>query len=364
MIDPYQVLGLNKDATSEEIQSAYRKAAFKYHPDQNLGDSAVESFKKVNSAYELLSDPIKKSQYDRSSFQFRKKPRKQQASNQQYNSPPPGFDYENVVGDFFGGSSYKGRNITVRLEINLKEVYTGCVKYIKVQKKKRCFSCDGKGYSDFNACHVCSGSGAVQIPDSPFQFLTKCPYCKGSGKSSLVKCGDCLGTCFLPGLHDHDLKVNIPGGIENGMQIRLTGEGEDSIRGSGVDGRAGDVVVFVIVKDHPIFQRQGKDLLVEVPVSYTQLVLGGEIQIPTIAGEIVKVTIPEASQSHTKFRLKGKGLKIGHASGDLIATVKTETPKNLSPEYKEVLKQLANLEKINITPRRQEWDKNMINESK
>jgi molecular chaperone DnaJ len=360
MSDLYEILGVSRDASPDQIHNAYRKLALKYHPDQNAGDaSATESFKKINNAYDILSDPIKKSQYDRTSFNFRTKSRSRSEA-----TPNPNYSYENVMADFFGGSAYKGRNITVRIEIELKEVFTGCKKHIKIKKKKRCYGCDGRGYTGFTPCTACSGSGSVQVADAPFQFLTQCQVCQGTGKVSFVKCGDCLGTCFLPGFHEKQLEVVIPKGIENGMQIRLAGEGEESVRGSSVDGRTGDVMVFVIVKDHPIFTRQGNDLHAEVPVSYTQLVLGSEIEIPTLSSEIIKVKIPQGSQSHTKFRLKGKGLPFGSNHGDLIATVKIETPKSLAENYEEALRLLAELEKSNITPRREQWAKNIASESK
>lgn len=363
MIDPYNVLGISRNATAEEIQIAYRKLVLKYHPDHNSGDKqAVEKLKEINSAFEILGDPSNKVRYDNgfkgpafSGFQRRKSNKQPKES-----TTSEDFSYENVVADFFGGSVFKGRNITVRLEIDLKEVYTGCKKYIKIKKRKRCMGCYGRGFTGFTPCSNCKGSGAVQTPDAPFQFLSQCQICQGTGKASVVKCGDCLGTSFLPGFYENDLEVTIPPGIENGMQIRIAGEGEESIRGgNSIDGRAGDVMVFIIVKDHPVFQRQGTDLIAEVPVSYTELVLGGEIELPTIAGEIVKVKIPEGSQSHTKFRLKGKGLFVGSKYGDLIATVKIETPKNIDEDYLKTLQELSQLEKTNITPRRQQWSKNV-----
>lgn len=358
MKDFYEVLGVTRSATDEEIKKAYRKGARKYHPDVNPGDpEAVEKFKEVQEAYETLSDPLKKSRYDGTTahnMHFRRKPKKGPAT------PPPGSSFEEVMEEFFGGSSFKGRNITVRLEIDFKEVLAGCTKHVKVKKRKRCSGCMGHGYTGFQPCPHCEGSGFVQVADAPFGFRTACQVCGGSGKASVVKCGDCAGSGFLPGYTEEAVVINIPSGIDNGMQVRLAGQGEESLRG----GRAGDLIVFVLVKEHPIFSREGPDITVEVPVSYTQLVLGGEIEIPTLAEGRLKVKVPEGSQSHTKFRLRGKGFPNGRGSmGDLIATLKIETPKNLNEEYKKALEQLAELEKHNVTPRREQWAKKVAAES-
>jgi molecular chaperone DnaJ len=199
------------------------------------------------------------------------------------------------------------------------------------------------------------------VVDAPFEMRTSCSVCAGTGKANVKKCGDCLGSGYLPGFHEKALEIAIPAGIENGMQVRLAGEGEESLRG----GRSGDVMIFVLVKDHPIFSREGPNLTVEVPVSYTQLVLGGEVEIPTLAEGTLKVKVPNGSQSHTKFRLKGRGFPTGKGLvGNLIATLKIETPKTFDEDYKKVLDQLAELEKKNITPRREQWAKKVSGEGK
>lgn len=360
MKDYYEILGITRSATVEEIGKAYRRLAFAHHPDRNPGDAeSCERFKEVAGAYETLSDPVKKSFYDGGgapNMHFRRRKSPGAAT------PPPGYSFEDVMSDFFGGSTFKGRNITVRIEIEFKEVLTGCTKHIKVKKRKRCTGCAGQGFTGFQPCSHCEGTGATKVVDAPFEMRTACPACAGTGKASVVKCGDCLGSGYLPGFHEKALEIVIPAGIENGMQVRLAGEGEESLRGGG---RPGDVMIFVLVKDHPIFNREGPNLTVEVPVSYTQLVLGGEVEIPTLAEGALKVKVPNGSQSHTKFRLKGKGFPTGKGSvGDLIATLKIETPKTFAEDYKKVLEQLAELEKKNITPRREQWAKKVSGESK
>lgn len=359
MKDFYEVLGIAKNANEEDIKKAYRQGAKKHHPDVNPGDpESIERFKEVQEAYDTLSDPIKKARYDSATphMRFRRRPQPKSGTS----DPPPGFAFEEVMEEFFGGSTFKGRNITVRLEIEFKEVLTGCTKHIKIKKRKRCTGCVGKGFTGFQPCPNCEGSGAVQVADSPFGFSTPCQVCSGTGKASVVKCGDCIGSGYLPGYHEKALDVKIPAGIENGMQVRLVGEGEESIRG----GRSGDVMVFVLVKEHPIFSREGANISVEVPVSYTQLVLGDEIEIPTLAEGTLKVKVPAGSQSHTKFRLKGKGFPVGLILGDLIATLKIETPKTFDEDYKKALERLSELEKKNITPRREQWSKKVSGESK
>lgn len=358
MKDFYEILGVAKNANDDEIKKAYRQGARKYHPDVNPDNiEATGRFKEIQEAYDTLVDPIKKARYDGvSHMRFN---RTQPVGRG--NPVPPGSSFESVVEEFFGGSTYKGRNITVRLEIDFKEVFTGCTKHIKIKKRKRCTGCMGQGFTDFKPCSNCEGSGGVQVADSPFGFRTACKVCSGTGKSSVIKCGDCIGFGFLPGNYEESLNVNIPAGIENGMQLRLVGEGEESLRG----GRAGDVLVFVLVKEHNIFSREGSNIIVEVPVSYTQLVLGDEIDIPTLSEGILKVKVPVGSQSNTKFRLKGKGFPSGTGLvGDLIATLKIETPKSFDDDYKQLLEQLSELEKKNITPRREQWLKKVSNESK
>jgi len=358
MKDYYEVLDVARNATDEDIKKAYRKVAIKHHPDVNPGDpDATKRFQEIQEAYDTLGDPIKKSRYDAAPhMRFRRRP--QPKSNP---GKPPGFAFEEVMEEFFGGSTFKGRNITVRLEVEFKEVLTGCTKHIKIKKRKRCTGCMGNGFTGFQPCPNCEGSGTVQVADSPFGFRTPCQVCSGTGKASVVKCGDCIGSGYLPGYYEKALDINIPAGIENGMQVRLAGEGEESLRG----GRAGDVMVFVLVKEHPLFSREGSNLSVEVPVSYTQLVLGDDIEIPTLAEGSLKVKVPAGSQSHTKFRLKGKGFPNGMGSlGDLIATLKIETPKSFDEDYKQALERLSELEKKNVTPRREQWAKKVSGESK
>lgn len=359
MKDYYEVLGVARNSTAEEIKKAYRKGAKQHHPDLNPGDpNATERFKEVQEAYDTLGDLIKKSKYDGAAPHMRFRRKSQPKTNP---GSPPGFSFEEVTEEFFGGSTFRGRNITVRLEVEFKEVLTGCTKHVKIKKRKRCTGCMGNGFTGFQPCPNCEGSGAVQVADSPFGFRTACQVCGGTGKASVVKCGDCIGSGYLPGYHEKALDIKIPAGIENGMQVRLAGEGEESLRG----GNAGDVMVFVLVKEHPLFSREGSNMSIEVPVSYTQLVLGDEIEIPTLAEGFLKVKVPAGSQSHTRFRLKGKGFPVGNGVlGDLIATLKIETPKSFDEDYKQALKVLSELEKKNVTPRREQWAKKVSSESK
>lgn len=348
--DHYEVLGVSRTASEEEIRKAYRKLARQHHPDMNPGDvAATERFKEVQLAYETLSDPAKRAAYD--SYGPRMNFRRRPAASR----PGPasgGFSFEEVMEEFFGGSSFRGRNIQVRVEIEFLDVLKGCTKAIKIKKRKRCARCTGNGFTEFSPCKICNGTGFKTVADAPFEFRTACEVCAGSGKAAVVRCGDCLGSGFTP-MQEKSLEVTIPPGIDNGMQVRVVGEGEESQRG----GRPGDLHVFVLVKDHPIFRREGVNLTVDVPVSYTQLALGGEIEIPTLDQGNMKVSIPAGSQPNTRFRLKGRGFPSPKGLGDILVTVKVETPKEPNEEYRKVLEQLAELEKANVTPRREAWAK-------
>jgi len=355
--DYYEVLELNRTASDEQIRKAYRKLARKYHPDMNPGDTeSPERFKEVQNAYETLSDPAKKSLYDlgrnKSSMHFRSRPKAKP-------KPPPSYSshFEEVVGEFFGAASnFRGRNIQVRIEIDFADVYKGCTRSVKLKKKRRCLSCDGSGHTSFAPCPNCRGSGFVKAAiDAPFMLNAECPACFGSGKSATVACKDCKNG-FMPDLTERVVNVTIPAGTDNGMQIRIVNEGEDSLRPTG---KPGDLFVVVLVKDHPYFKREGQNLLLDIPVSYTQLFLGDKIEVPTMTDEKYKVEIPKGCQTGTRFRIKGRGFPGGKGTiGDLIVTLKVETPKDIVDEdYNKVMVQLAELEKKYVSMRREEWAK-------
>ena len=353
--DYYNILGISREATIEEINKAYRKKAKEHHPDRNPGDKeAINRFKDVKEAFDCLSDSFKKSQYDRGeqTYQPRRKSKKNTTTttSSSYSSEQTKHE-DDVDSGFFGGSTFKGRNITVRIEIDLKDSLTGCVRILNIKKRKRCNRCYGSGIS--NPCDLCFGSGSIKWQDPDFPLI-KCPRCKGTGKDNpyIVQCGDCLGKGFLPEFQESQVEVNVSPGIDNGMQIRVVGAGEESIRG----GKFGDLIVFIFVKEHNIFKREKENLILEVPVSYTQLVLGDEIDIPSLSEEMLKVKIPVGSATHTKFIIKGKGMPFKGKFGDLIATLKVEIPKVLSEDYKKLLEELSKIEKNNVTPQRERWN--------
>lgn len=351
--DYYEVLGIAKTATPEEIAGAFRKLAMLHHPDKNQGDEAAAAarFKEISEAYNTLSDPSKRSVYDLRgpSMNFRQaRPRPGPAPFQQASS------FEDVMQEFFGGSQYRGRNVQAKVDISFKEAMSGCSRNIPVKKRKLCNVCSGHGFTGFQPCTVCNGSGSKQMAmDGPFEVNTLCEVCGGTGKASVVPCRDCAATGFTP-MSEKLVKLDIPAGIDNGMQIRVAGEGEPAKK----NGRTGDLMVFVMVASHPLFKREGLDLTFDIPVSYTQLVLGTELEVPTIDGVKVKIKIPPGTQTGTRFRMKGRGIPKMQKPverGDLVATVKCDTPKELGEEYRQLVEQLANLELNNISERRKAY---------
>lgn len=336
MPDYYEILGIPKTATVEEIKKAYRQGARKYHPDANPEDSsAVEKFKEIQQAYDVLSDPQKKAQYDSGG-----------SSN----------FFQDMMSQIFTQQQSKGRTKTVRIDLEFKDAVKGCKKTVKLQKRHKCKTCQGKGISSFSSCGGCNGSGFTSTFDAPFVMRTNCQFCGGSGKTNIIKCNDCSGSGFLPGYYEENIEVDIPSGVENGMQLRIAGLGEESLQG----GQNGDLILFVNLLPHPIFTRDGLHLLVTVPISFSELALGCSIDVPTFDDGIVSLKIPEGSQIYSKLKLAKKGIPTrGGAVGDLIVTLKLEVPKKLSDEHRNILLQLQEIEKNNITPQRSAWMKSL-----
>jgi len=333
-MNPYEILGLEKaSATPEEIKKAYRDAAKKYHPDLNPNNAEAEKkFKEVQSAYELLT---KKPNHG---MNFRNR-----------NSPDMGFDFS--MGDMFSNSVFKGRTLQTKVEIELVEVLTGCEKTITLKKNKKCGSCSGEGFTDSISCEHCAGKGSTQTFNPPFVMNIQCGVCNGLGKINIKKCDVCSGT-GSDSFEEKSFKFNIPPGMENNSQLVFSGEGEESLKG----GINGDLVVFVFVKEDPIFERDGHNITIEVPVCYTQLVFGCDLVVPSLTDEKINIKVPAGCQSYTKFRVRSKGVPFRGRIGDMVVSLKLETPKDIIDEdYKNLLLKLVDYENKNITPNREKW---------
>ena len=356
--DYYEVLGVSRSASEDEIKKAYRKLAKKYHPDLNPGNAEAEQkFKEVNEAYEVLSDSNKKARYDQFGFA---------GVDPNYGAGAGGgggfggftdFDFGDlgdIFGSFFGGGfggnsrssrsgPQRGESIRVGVTVSFEEAAFGCEKEVTVDRVDQCPTCKGSGCEPGTTpevCTQCGGSGQVQqrrqTPMGVFATTTTCPKCGGRGKIIHSPCKDCNGTGQQR--KRKTIQVNIPAGIDNGQTISLRGQGNAGKNG----GPAGDLLITVTVRPHQLFRREGNDVLCEAPITFTQAVLGGEMEIPTIDGK-VKYDIPEGTQTGTTFRLRGKGIPNlnGRGRGDQYVTVYIETPRNLNREQKEALKKFS-----------------------
>jgi molecular chaperone DnaJ len=365
--DYYDVLGVGRESTDTEIKKAYRKLALKYHPDRNKGDeTAAEQFKEIAEAYEVLSDSEKRRVYD----QFGHDGLKGRGFGSSGVDP---FDiFESIFGNrgqsggmggifeqFFGGGGggrtgpRQGSHLRVSVNINLSEAFAGTERTITLRRNEHCETCNGsrtaKG-SHPERCGRCGGRGRVQVQQGFFMMQSACPDCRGEGQVIKDPCPDCRGRGTQP--QSRDIEIRIPEGIEDGSQLRVQGEGEPGDRG----GPRGDLFCIVNVERHPLFQRDGDDLLCKVPIAFAQAALGTSLEVPTLSGP-VDLKIPAGTQSGKVFRMRGMGMPsvYGHGPGDMHVRVQIETPRKLGPRERELFTELAALEHQSISSERKSF---------
>jgi molecular chaperone DnaJ len=345
--DYYEVLGVNRDASEEDIKKSYRKMAMKHHPDRNPDNpKSEEMFKEAKEAYEVLSDASKRAAYD----QYGHAGVDQQAG--MAGGAGAGFGgfadaFGDIFGDIFGGGGrgrsnvYRGADLRYNLEVALEEAAHGTETKIRIPTMENCETCKGSGAkpgTQPSTCQTCGGHGQVRMTQGFFSIQQTCPKCHGHGKVVQNPCGTCSGAGRLK--RQKTLSVKIPAGVDEGDRIRLSGEGEAGVNG----GPAGDLYVVIHLRPHEVFKREAGDLHCEMPISFTQAALGGEIEIPTLDG-YAKIKIPSETQSGKVFRLRGKGIKgvRSQSHGDLLCHVVVETPVSLTTRQKELLLELEQI---------------------
>ena len=367
--DYYEVLGVQKSASAEEIKKAYRKAAMKYHPDRNPGDKEAEAkFKEAGEAYEVLSDDGKRQRYDQFGFAG-VDPNYGAGGNGPYGAGFSGFgdfgDLGDIFGEFFGGGGRsrgnaqnaprRGENVMEQLELTFEEAAFGCEKEVSSRRVENCTVCNGTGSADgvIETCTQCGGRGQVRSVQNfmgmQMQSTTTCPQCSGRGKVIKNPCNTCKGKGKVRKIHK--VKVKIPAGVDHGQSVRVRGEGSVGANG----GPSGDLLVEIYIKRHPIFSREDYDVLCEVPITFAQAALGAKIQVPTIDGK-VEFDLPEGTQTGREFVLRDKGIpEVGNSRrrGSHRFTVVVETPTRLTKEQKELLRQLEGT--LEETPKRKKF---------
>lgn len=353
--DYYETLGVKRNATEQELKSAYRVMAKEFHPDRNSGNKDAElKFKEVNEAYEALKDPQKRAAYDQfghAAFE----------GGMGGRGTGPGFGpdfassmsdvFDDLFGEFMGGrrgggagqrrggtGRERGADLRYNLEITLGEAFTGKTAQIRVPASVSCETCSGTGAKPGTkpkTCSTCGGMGKVRASQGFFTIERTCPACQGRGEMIDDPCSSCSGSGRVT--KERTLSVNIPAGVEDGTRIRLASEGEAGLRG----GPAGDLYIFLSIKSHEFFQRDGSDIFCKVPIAMTTAALGGQIDVPTLEGVSTRVKIPEGTESGKQFRLKGKGMPVLRAKvmGDMYIQVEVETPKNLTRRQRELLEE-------------------------
>ncbi len=362
--DYYEVLGVNRDASDEELKKAYRRLAMKHHPDRNPdSNTAEDKFKEAKEAYEVLADADKRAAYDQFGHAG-----VDQAAGMGAGAGAAGFGgfadaFGDIFGDIFGGGGgrsrsnvYRGADLRYNLEVTLEDAARGTETRIRIPTMEECETCHGSGAKPGTepvSCPTCHGHGQVRMTQGFFSIAQTCPKCHGSGKVVQNPCTTCSGNGRLK--RQKTLSVKIPPGVDEGDRIRLSGEGEAGVNG----GPSGDLYVVIHVRPHDVFTRDGNNLHCEMPVSFTKAALGGEIEIPTLDG-YAKIRIPAETQSGKVFRLRGKGIKGVRSSsyGDLLCHVVVETPVKLTARQKELLAELEEINQSNSSrhnPRAKSW---------
>jgi molecular chaperone DnaJ len=355
--DYYEVLGVNRDASEEDIKKAYRKLAMQHHPDRNPDNpKAEDKFKEAKEAYEVLCDADKRAAYDRFGHRGVE-------AGVGMGAEAGGFAdaFGDIFSEIFGGGRqrsnvYRGADLRYNLEITLEDAARGTETKIRIPTLEACETCHGSGAkagTEPVSCPTCHGQGQVRIQQGFFSLQQTCPRCGGSGKFIREPCQTCGGAGRVK--RQKTLSVKIPAGVDEGDRIRLSGEGEAGVNG----GPPGDLYVVIRLKAHAVFQREANDLHCEMPISFTAAALGGEIEIPTLDGS-AKIKIPPETQSGRVFRLRGKGIKgvRSHAHGDLLCHVVVETPVNLTARQRELLLELEAInqeESGRHDPRAKSW---------
>ena len=357
--DYYEILGLNRNATEQDIKSAFRKLAKESHPDRNPSDRGAEQrFKELNEAYEALKDPQKRAAYDQFGHAaFDGGLGRAGGFGPDFASSMSDI-FDDLFGEFMGGRRGGGRQRTGRergadlrynMEITLSEAYTGKTAQIRVPTSVSCETCAGSGAKAGTrptSCPTCAGMGKVRASQGFFTIERTCPTCHGRGEVIADACATCAGSGRVT--KERTLSVNIPAGVEDGTRIRLAGEGEAGLRG----GPPGDLYIFLSIKPHEFFQRDSADIFCKVPISMTTAALGGQIEVPTVDGSMTRVKVPEGSESGKQFRLKNKGMPVlrSKMTGDMYIQVEVETPKSLTRRQRELLEEFERESRNETSP--------------
>ncbi len=347
--DYYELLGVHRNAGDAELKRVYRRLAHQYHPDKNPGDKASEEkFKEINEAYEVLSDPQKRAYYD----QYGTAPGAQGTGAGGYGAGM-GDIFGDIFGEFFGASrggtrAMAGEDLRYNLKISFSDAAFGTTTKIRVPRWERCPDCDGTGAKSKDKiviCTACHGTGQIRMQQGFFSISRTCSRCGGEGKQITDPCNTCRGRKRVE--RERTLSIKVPAGVETGTTIRLSGEGEMGTYG----GPPGDLYVYLMVEEHPLFQREGQDIICAVPVSFGQAALGAEIEVPTLVGS-TKLKIPAGTQPGQTFRLKGKGFPHlrGSGIGDQVCKIMVEVPSKLTAKQKELLHEFDRLSGENATP--------------